>query len=38
LMTTKLGIDATHSMLKDTSRFEIAKIPGQEETNLSEYF
>lgn len=38
LMTTKLGIDATHSMLKDSSMFEIAKIPGQEETNLSEYF
>ncbi len=37
LLTTKLGIDATCSILKDMSRFEIAKIPGQKETNLSEY-
>ncbi len=37
LLTTKLGIDATVSKFKDRERFEIARIPGLEKTNLSDY-
>jgi 2,5-furandicarboxylate decarboxylase 1 len=37
LLTTKLGIDATATLLKVKERFEIAKIPGEENLNLSEY-
>jgi UbiD family decarboxylase len=38
LLTTKLGIDATATVLKAKERFEIAKIPGEEKINLSDYF
>jgi 2,5-furandicarboxylate decarboxylase 1 len=37
LLTTKLGIDATATILKARERFEIAKIPGEEKVNLSDY-
>jgi 2,5-furandicarboxylate decarboxylase 1 len=37
LLTTKLGIDATATILKTKERFEIAKIPGEEKVNLSDY-
>lgn len=37
LLTTKLGIDATATLLKPKDHFEIAKIPGQEKTNLDDY-
>jgi UbiD family decarboxylase len=37
LLTTKLGIDATASLLKDRERFEIAKIPGLENIDINEY-
>jgi UbiD family decarboxylase len=37
LLTTKVGIDATASLLKDKERFEIAKIPGEEKTKLANY-
>lgn len=37
LLTTKLGIDATGSFFKDRTRFEIARIPGQDKINLFEY-
>lgn len=37
LLTTKLGIDATISLLKDKERFEIAKIPGVENININDY-
>jgi 2,5-furandicarboxylate decarboxylase 1 len=37
LLTTKLGIDATVSILKDKERFEIAKIPGLEDININEF-
>ena len=37
LLTTKVGIDATATILKSKERFEIAKIPGEEEVDLSEY-
>ncbi len=37
LLTTKVGIDATASLLKAKEGFEIAKIPGQEKTKLSDY-
>jgi UbiD family decarboxylase len=36
LITTKLGIDATATLLKDPQRFEIARIPGQEEIDLKD--
>ena len=36
LITSKLGIDATATLLKDPQRFEIARIPGEEEINLKE--
>jgi 2,5-furandicarboxylate decarboxylase 1 len=37
LLTTKLGIDATVSLLKDKERFEIARIPGEDKIDLSNY-
>jgi UbiD family decarboxylase len=37
LLTTKVGIDATATLLKAKDRFEIAKIPGEEKINLSDY-
>jgi 2,5-furandicarboxylate decarboxylase 1 len=37
LLTTKVGIDATATILKAKERFEIAKIPGEEKVNLSDY-
>src|ERR671915_573456 len=37
LLTTKLGIDATATILKAKERFEIAKIPGEEKVHLSDY-
>jgi 2,5-furandicarboxylate decarboxylase 1 len=37
LLTTKLGIDATATLLKAKERFEIAKIPGAENVDLSDY-
>lgn len=37
LLTTKVGIDATASLLKSKDSFEIARIPGEEKTKLSDY-
>jgi UbiD family decarboxylase len=37
LLTTKLGIDATATIFKAKERFEIAKIPGEEKVDLSDY-
>ena len=37
LLTTKLGIDATISLLKDRERFEIAKIPGANNIDIKKY-
>src|ERR671926_546099 len=37
LLTTKIGIDATASVLKSKERFEIAKIPGEEKIKISNY-
>ena len=37
LITTKMGIDATATLLKSKARFEIAKIPGVENIKLSDY-
>jgi 2,5-furandicarboxylate decarboxylase 1 len=37
LLTTKLGIDATATLLKDKERFEIAKIPGEDKIDLLYY-
>lgn len=37
LLTTKLGIDATISFLKEKERFEIAKIPGAENIDIKKY-
>jgi len=37
LLTTKMGIDATKSFLKDTAGFEIAKIPNQDKISLKYY-
>ncbi len=37
LLTTKLGIDATVSFLKDKERFEIARIPDAENIDLKKY-
>jgi 2,5-furandicarboxylate decarboxylase 1 len=37
LLTTKLGIDATVSLLKDKERFEIAHIPGEDKIDLLHY-
>lgn len=38
LLTTKVGIDATATLLKSKERFEIAKIPGQEKIDIESYF
>lgn len=37
LITTKIGIDATATLLKSKERFEIAKIPNQHKIKLSDY-
>lgn len=37
LLTTKVGIDATATLLKAKERFEIARIPGEENTDLAGY-
>ena len=37
LVTTKMGIDATATLLKTKDRFEVARIPGQEKISLSDY-
>jgi 2,5-furandicarboxylate decarboxylase 1 len=37
LITTKIGIDATATLLKSKDRFEIAKIPREEEIKLADY-
>jgi anhydromevalonate phosphate decarboxylase len=37
LLTTKVGIDATATLQKPKDRFEIAKIPGQENVRLQDY-
>lgn len=37
LLTTKMGIDATATLLKSKDRFEIAKIPRVEKVRLSDY-
>ena len=37
LLTTKMGIDATATLLKSKDRFEIAKIPRVEKIRLSDY-
>ena len=37
LLTTKLGIDATISFLKEKERFEIARIPGAENIEIKKY-
>lgn len=37
LLTTKMGIDATATLLKSKDRFEIAKIPKQDKIKLSDY-
>lgn len=37
LLTTKVGIDATATLLKPKERFEIAKIPGEEKVKLADY-
>jgi 2,5-furandicarboxylate decarboxylase 1 len=37
LLTTKVGIDATATLLKAKERFEIARIPGEEKIELSDY-
>ncbi len=37
LITTKIGIDATATLLKSKERFEIAKIPEQDKIKLSDY-
>jgi UbiD family decarboxylase len=37
LVTTKMGIDATATLLKPKEMFEVAKIPGQENIKLSNY-
>jgi 2,5-furandicarboxylate decarboxylase 1 len=37
LLTAKVGIDATGTLIKPRERFEIAKIPGEENIKLSDY-
>lgn len=37
LITTKIGIDATATLLKSKERFEIARIPDQDKIKLSDY-
>jgi UbiD family decarboxylase len=34
LLTTKVGIDATATLLKPKERFELAKIPGENKIKL----
>ena len=38
LLTTKVGIDATASVLKDKERFEIAKIPNENKVKAEDFF
>lgn len=38
LLTTKVGIDATATLLKARERFEIARIPGEDKVDLRKYF
>ena len=38
LLTTKVGIDATATLLKAKERFEIARIPGEEKIEAGDYF
>ncbi len=37
LLTTKVGIDATATLLKPKERFEIARIPGEDKIRLDDY-
>jgi UbiD family decarboxylase len=37
LLTTKVGIDATISLLKPRDKFEIAKIPGDDKIKVDDY-
>ncbi|MCS6767287.1 MAG: UbiD family decarboxylase [Candidatus Nitrosocaldus sp.] len=37
LLTSKLGIDATASLLKDRSRFEVARIPMIDDIRVEDY-
>lgn len=37
LLTTKVGIDATASLMKPKERFEIARIPGEDAINVNNY-
>jgi len=37
LLTTKVGIDATISVLKPKDKFEVAKIPGDDKIKLDDY-
>jgi 2,5-furandicarboxylate decarboxylase 1 len=37
MVTTKVGIDATATLFKSRERFEIAKIPGSEGIDISNY-
>lgn len=37
LLTTKVGVDATATILKPKERFEIAKIPGEEKIKIQDY-
>jgi 2,5-furandicarboxylate decarboxylase 1 len=37
MVTTKVGIDATATLLKSKERFEIANIPGSERIDISNY-
>lgn len=37
LLTTKVGIDATATLLKPKERFEIARIPGEEKIDVGDY-
>jgi UbiD family decarboxylase len=37
LLTTKVGIDATATLLRSKEGFEIAEIPGQEKVELQDY-
>jgi 2,5-furandicarboxylate decarboxylase 1 len=37
MVTTKVGIDATATLLKSKERFQIAKIPGSDDISISDY-
>jgi hypothetical protein len=37
MVTAKVGIDATATLFKSKERFEIAKIPGSEGIDISNY-